>query len=162
MRVIFATVALAAGLALAGAASAQCAVGGPPQALTAVCPNGVGVLTTSPGGVVTGMIGGQVFVGQQVVPGVLSGTLDGQPFPAVPGVNSAVPFLPPPTAAPVAPPPAPYVPPLPAVTTSRTFIGTAATRAAARRRADYLRRLREAEATVPAERQRPGPVTPPR
>jgi len=135
----------------AGPAAGQCVTGGPAAALVVTCPGGVGVLTTDRLGTVTGMIGGKSFVGSQISPGIVTGTLDGAPFstvggvtPApppsmpVPGVDLASPGLAPPLISPSqveAPPP---------------IVRDGGVKAATRRRVEHLRRLREAEAAAKA------------
>ena len=131
----------------AGGAHAQCLAGGPPGAVVTSCPGGVGVLSTDRFGNTSGMIGGQPFVGRQVIPGVITGTLGGAPYTVQGGVAPTPPnFIPQPTPDLTSPGLAP-VPALQLGTPApRPFAGDAASRAATRRRMEYLRRQREAEA----------------
>ena len=129
----------------AGAAHAQCVTGGPPNALVVSCPGGVGVLSTDRFGTTSGMIGGQPFVGREVVPGVLSGALGGAPYTLQGGVAPPPSTLPQPTPDLASPGLAP-LPPLQLAPAPRPFAGDAASRAATRRRMEYLRRQREAAA----------------
>ena len=131
---------------VASTAHAQCTTSGGVNGTTIVnCAGSVSVLQTDRTGAVTGMIGGQPFIGRETVPGVTTGILGGTPYTLQAGRAPEPPsILPPPR---IEPPPASTIalPPLNQSSASPLrSTNDPATEAAARRRTEYLRASRDA------------------
>ncbi|MEO6379086.1 MAG: hypothetical protein ABIO37_13765 [Caulobacteraceae bacterium] len=140
----FALTALAA--LFAGSARAQCTTASGVNGTTIVnCAGSVSVLQTDRSGVTTGMIGGQPFIGREAVPGVTTGVLGGAPY-TLQGGTAPEPrsFLPAPR---IDAPPTPTIALPPLNQASPWPLGSTndpATKAAAKRRAEYLKASRDA------------------
>jgi hypothetical protein len=107
-------------LALPAAAQAQCrAIPDAAGNTILSCPGGTSVLHTDPTGTVTGLVNGRQFVGRNIGPGMVAGTLGGQPYAVQGGLAPEPPELLKPPPQQYSPPPVLAPPPVPVPTPLR-------------------------------------------